>query len=217
MSQTTLIIGNRNYSSWSLRAWLALEATGQEYDEVVIPLNRPETTTEILRWSPTGRVPALRIGDVVLWDSLAICEHLAETHPDAGLWPAEPVDRAAARSVVAEMHSGFVALRKHMPMNLRASYPGAGREPGVDEDIARITTIWEECRATYGVGGDLLFGRFTIADAFYAPVVSRFITYGVSPSGIAGDYLKTVWALPAMSDWADKARAEPWSAERYDR
>jgi len=217
MSQTTLIIGNRNYSSWSLRAWLAMEATGQEYDEVVIPLNRPETTTEILRWSPTGRVPALRIGDIVLWDSLAICEHLAETHPDAGLWPAEPVARAAARSVVAEMHSGIVALRKHMPMNLRASYPGSGREPGVDEDIARITSIWEECRKSHGADGDLLFGRFTIADAFYAPVVSRFLTYGVSPGGVAGQYMEAVWALPAMRDWAEKARAEPWSAERYDR
>jgi glutathione S-transferase len=217
MSQTTLIIGNRNYSSWSLRAWLALEATGQEYDEVVIPLNRPETTTQNQRWSPTGRVPALRIGDIVLWDSLAICEHLAETHPDAGLWPAEPVDRAAARSVVAEMHSGFVALRKHMPMNLRASYPGAGREPGVDEDIARITSIWEECRRSHGADGDLLFGEFTIADAFYAPVVSRFLTYGVSPGGVAGQYMEAVWALPAMRDWVEKARAEPWSAERYDR
>ena len=217
MSQTTLIIGNRNYSSWSLRAWLALEATGQEYDEVVIPLNRPETTTEILRWSPTSRVPALRIGDIVLWDSLAICEHLAETHPDAGLWPAEPVARAAARSVVAEMHSGFVALRKHMPMNLRASYPGGDHEPGVDEDIARITAIWEECRKSHGADGDLLFGEFTIADAFYAPVVSRFLTYGVSPGGIAGRYMEAVWALSAMRDWAEKARTEPWSAERYDR
>jgi len=217
MSQTTLIIGNRNYSSWSLRAWLALEATGREYDEVVIPLNRPETTTEILRWSPTGRVPALRIGDVVLWDSLAICEHLAEAYPEAGLWPADPVARGVARSVVAEMHSGFVALRKHMPMNLRASYPGAGKGPGVDEDIARITSIWETCRTTHGADGDLLFGRFTIADAFYAPVVSRFLTYGVAPGGIAGHYMDAVWALPAMRDWADKARAEPWSAERYDR
>ena len=217
MSQTTLIIGNRNYSSWSLRAWLALEATGQDHDEFVIPLGRPETTTEILGWSPTGRVPALRRGETIVWDSLAICEHLAETYPGAGLWPADPVARAAARSVVAEMHSGFIALRKHMPMNLRASYPGAGREPGVDEDIARITTIWEECRKTHGAGGDLLFGQFTIADAFYAPIVSRFLTYGISPRGAAGQYMDAVWALPAMCDWADKAHAEPWSIEKFDR
>jgi glutathione S-transferase len=217
MSQTTLIIGNRNYSSWSLRAWLALEATGREYDEVVIPLGRPETTAEILRWSPTGRVPALHLGDIVLWDSLAICEHLAEDHPEAGLWPDDRGSRAAARSVVAEMHSGFIALRKHMPMNLRASYRGAGREPGVDEDIARITSIWEECRKTYGAGGDLLFGRFTIADAFYAPVVSRFLTYGFSPGGIAENYMEAVWTLPAMREWADGARAEPWSVAKFDR
>jgi len=217
MERPTLIIGNRNYSSWSLRAWLALEATGQEYDEVVIPLGRDNTTEEILRWSPTARVPALKIGEVLLWDSLAICEHLAETFPKAGLWPADAGARATARSVVAEMHSGFVAVRKHMPMNLRASYPGVDREPDVNEDIARITAIWEECRTRHGAGGDLLFGRFTIADAFYAPIVSRFLTYGVSPSGIAGEYMDALWAFPAMQDWADKARAEEWSVERYDR
>jgi glutathione S-transferase len=217
MERPTLIIGNRNYSSWSLRAWLVLEATGQQFDEVVIPLGQDNTTEEILRWSPTARVPAMRDGEIVLWDSLAICEHLAEAFPEAGLWPADAGARAIARSVVAEMHSGFVALRKHMPMNLRASYPGAGREPGVDEDIARITAIWEQCRTNHGAGGDLLFGQFTIADAFYAPIVSRFLTYGVSPDGLAGEYMEAVWALPAMQDWAEKARAEEWRVERYDR
>ena len=143
--------------------------------------------------------------------------HPIETHPDAGLWPTNPRARAAARSVVAEMHPGFVALRKHMPMNLRASYHSAAREPGVDEDIARIAEIWQECRTTYGARGALLFGDFTIADAFYAPIVSRFLTYGVSPGGTAGEYMDAVWALPAMRDWAEKARAEPWSVERYDR
>jgi len=217
MERPTLITANRNYSSWSLRAWLAMEATGQPFEEVVIPLGRPETTAEILRWSPTGRVPALHDGEIRLWDSLAICEHLAETYPAAGLWPADPRARATARSVVAEMHSGFTALRSHMTMNLRASYPGAGREPGVDEDIARITAIWEECRTNHGAGGDLLFGSFTIADAFYAPVVSRFLTYGVSPGGIAAEYMDAVWALPAMQDWAKKARAEEWIVEQYER
>jgi glutathione S-transferase len=217
MEKPTLIIGNRNYSSWSLRAWLALEATGQPFDEVVIPLGEPDTTANILRWSPTGRVPAYRDSDIILWDSIAICEYLAETFPEAGLWPSEPRARAAARSVVAEMHSGFVALRKHMPMNLRASYPGVGREPGVEEDIDRITANWAECRETFGSGGDLLFGDFTIADAFFAPVVSRFITYGVSPGGIAEDYMDAVWTLPAMQNWEAKARAEKWKVERYDR
>jgi len=217
MSKLTLIIANRNYSSWSLRAWLALEATGESYDEVMIPLGRPETADEILRWSPTGRVPALHDGEIVLWDSMAISEHLAESFPNAGLWPTDPHSRAVARSVVSEMHSGFVAVRKHMPMNLRASYPGEARGPGVDEDIARITAIWEECRENFGAGGNLLFGKFSIADAFYAPIVSRFLTYGVSPGGIAGEYMDAVWALPAMRDWAEKARAEPWKVERYDR
>ncbi len=216
MDTPTLIIGNRNYSSWSLRAWLALEATGLEFDEVVIPLGQDNTSEEILRWSPTARVPTFKDGEVLLWDSLAICEHLAEAFPEAGLWPADTCARATARSVVAEMHSGFVALRKHMPMNLRASYSGASREPGVDEDIARITAIWEECRRNYGAGGDLLFGQFTIADAFYAPIVSRFLTFGVSPGGIAGEYMDAVWALPAMQDWAEKARAEEWCVGRYD-
>jgi glutathione S-transferase len=115
------------------------------------------------------------------------------------------------------MHSGFIALRKHMPMNLRASYPEAGREPGVEDDIARITAVWEECRRDFGSGGDLLFGDFTIADAFFAPVVSRFLTYGVVPEGVAREYMDAVWALPAMRDWAEKARSEPWRVERYDR
>lgn len=217
MEKPTLIIGNRNYSSWSLRAWLALEATGQVFDEVVIPLGQPDTTDNILRWSPTARVPAFRDGEIFLWDSLAICEHLAEAFPEAGLWPDDARARANARSVVAEMHSGFVALRKHMPMNLRASYPVADHQPGVDDDIARITSIWEDCRTNFGGNGDHLFGRFTIADAFYAPIVSRFRTYGVSPGGIAGEYMDAVWVLPAMQDWAEKARAEKWSVERYDR
>jgi glutathione S-transferase len=217
MERPILIIANRNYSSWSLRAWLALEATGQEFDEVVIPLGQPNTTDNILRWSPTGRVPAYHHGDIVLWDSLAICEHLAESFPEAGLWPNEPRARAAARSVVAEMHSSFTALRTHMPMNLRAAYPGAGRGPGVDEDIVRITAIWEQCRTQHGADGNLLFGDFTIADAYYAPIVSRFLTYGVSPGGLAGDYMDAVWSLPAMQDWAEQARAEEWTVERYDR
>lgn len=216
MSRRTLIIANRNYSSWSLRAWLALEAVGQPFDEVLILLGRPETAAEIRRWSPTGRVPALHDDGLLVWDSLAISEYLAERHPEAGLWPADPRARAVARSVVAEMHSGFAALRSHMPMNLRASRPGAGRGPGVAEDIERITALWQECRAGFGAGGDLLFGAFTLADAFFAPVVSRFRSYGVTPAGVAGAYMDALWALPAMQDWAAKAHAEPWTIEKYE-
>jgi len=216
MSDLTLVIANRNYSSWSLRAWLALAATGAEFDEVLVPLGRPETAAEILRWSPSGRVPALRDGDLTIWDSLAICEYLAERFPDAGLWPADPRARAVARSVVAEMHSSFTGVRGNMPMNIRASYPGAGRGPGVDEDVQRITTVWESCRSSYGAGGDLLFGSFTIADAFFAPIVSRFRTYGVETTGVAAEYMDAVWALPTMRDWVKKAHAEAMRVDRYD-
>lgn len=216
MFDLELVIANRNYSSWSMRAWLALKATGAPFDEVLIPLDRPETREEILEHSPSGKVPALIHGDVTVWDSLAICEYLAELHPEAGLWPEAPSARAAARSVTAEMHSGFVALRSHMPMNLRARRPGAGRGPGVGEDVDRVEAIWEWCRRGYGAAGNLLFGRFTIADAFFAPVVSRFRTYGVSPGGVAGVYMDALWALPVVQEWAAAAEGEPWSIPKYD-
>ena len=216
MDRLTLIIANRNYSSWSMRAWLALKATGAHFDEELVALGRPETRAEILKWSPTGRLPALHDGGVVIWDSLAICEHLAERFPDAGLWPQEQPARAAARSVVAEMHAGFMALRSHMPMNLRASRPGAGGGPGVDEDVRRVVEIWESCRRDFGAGGDLLFGGFTIADAFYAPVISRFLTYGIEPGGAAGEYMAAVWALPAVVEWAEAARTEGMTVARYE-
>ena len=213
----TLIIGNRNYSSWSLRAWLALEATGQVFDEVMVPLGQPDTEEAILHWSPTGKVPAYRDGDIIVWDSLAICEYLAERYPAANLWPEEPHARTAARSVVAEMHSGFVPLRKHMPMNLRASYPGEEWDNAVVSDIERMIFVWESCREMFGEGGDMLFGAFSIADAFFAPIVSRFLTYGVAPTGVAGEYMEAIWSLPAMQQWSEAARAEPWSHPIYDR
>jgi len=216
MAELTLIIANRNYSSWSLRAWLATQATGVDFDEVLVPLGRPETADEILRWSPSGRVPALRHGDLTIWDSLAVCEYLAERFPEAGLWPADRGARAVARSVAAEMHSSFMAVRGNMPMTIRASYPGAGRGPGVDEDVQRITTVWETCRREHGSDGDLLFGSFTIADAFFAPVISRFKTYGVAVEGVARDYMDAVWALPAVRDWVEKAHAEGMRVDRYE-
>lgn len=217
MNTLTLTIANRNYSSWSLRAWLAMEATGAAFDEVMILLGRPDTPTEIAKHSPNGLVPALRDGDLVIWDSLAIAEYLAEKFPEAGLWPSDPQVRAIARSVVAEMHSGYTAVRGNMPMNIRASYPDAGRGPGVEKDVQRITSVWESCRRDFGEGGDLLFGGFTIADAFFAPIISRFRTYGVEVTGVAATYMNAVWALPAMRDWVAKAEAEEWKVERYDR
>lgn len=217
MKTLTLTIANRNYSSWSLRAWLAMEATGAAFDEVMILLGRPDTSTEIAKHSPNGLVPALLDGDLVIWDSLAIAEYLAEKFPEAGLWPSDPGVRAIARSVVAEMHSGYTAVRGNMPMNIRASYPDAGRGPGVEQDVQRITSVWESCRRDFGEGGDLLFGGFTIADAFFAPIISRFRTYGVEVTGVAATYMNAVWALPAMRDWVAKAEAEEWKVERYDR
>jgi glutathione S-transferase len=153
----------------------------------------------------------------VIWDSLAIGEYLAERFPEAGLWPADPDRRAIARSVVAEMHSGFPALRSAMPMNIRASYPGDDPGPEVDLDIRRIVAIWEACRRDFGAGGDFLFGGFSLADAFYAPVVSRFRTYGVDLDGAAGAYMTAVWAWPAVQSWVAAAEAEPWVVERYER
>jgi glutathione S-transferase len=215
MSQLTLVVGSKNYSSWSLRPYLALAHTGQPFQEVVIALGQPDTTAQILKHSPSGRVPLLKHGELSIWDSLAICEYLAETFPEARLWPQERVARAVARSVTAEMHSGFGALRQNMPMNLHARKPGQGRAPGVAEDIARIQALWNDCRARFGQGGPFLFGRFTVADAFYAPVVTRFVTYGVELDAVGAAYRDAVLALPSFQKWAEAARHEPKLA-RYE-
>lgn len=217
MSDYVLVIGNKNYSSWSLRPWLAMKATGIPFEEVLIALDQNNTRQEILRHSPSGKVPLLKHGDLSVWDSLAICEYLAERHPDAQLWPADPAERALARSVSAEMHSGFQALRQHMPMNVRSSFPGKGRAAGVQEDINRIVAIWRGCRRRLPDGaGPYLFGHFTIADAMYAPVVSRFRTYAVDLDDEAREYLETVWQTPAMQIWADDARNEPLVIDRHE-
>jgi glutathione S-transferase len=216
MADLTIILGNKNYSSWSLRAWLALAATGAEYDEIVIPLYRDGAKERILAHSPSGKVPALRHGEVVVWDSLAIAEYLAEAFPVAGLWPSDPVARAAARSVSHEMHAGFMALRRAMPMNCRASKPGKGMADGVAGDIERITTIWRDCRARFGAGGALLFGAFTIADAMYAPVASRFRTYHVALDAVSAGYVEAVHAVPAMQAWLAAAEAEPHTVDGFE-
>lgn len=202
-----LIIGNKNYSSWSLRPWLLLEQAGIAFEEVVIALYTPGSREEILQYSPAGKVPVLIDGEIAIWDSLAICEHVAETRP--GLWPEARAARAHARAISAEMHSGFAELRNSMPMNCRASLPGLGRTPAVEYDIFRITSIWEDCRARYADAGPFLFGRFSIADAMYAPVVWRFNTYAVELPSAARDYADTMFALPAMQEWLTAARTEP--------
>jgi len=214
MSELTLVIGSKNYSSWSLRPYLALAQTGQPFREVVIPLDEPDTAAKIAQHTPSGKVPVLHHGSLAIWDSLAICEYLAETFPQAKLWPEDKQARAIARSVVAEMHSGFSHLRQNMTMDLRARKPGQGRAPGVAEDIARIQAIWSDCRSRFGQGGPFLFGHFTLADAFYAPVVTRFVTYEVELEAVGRAYRDAVLGLPALKTWTEAALKEP-PVKRY--
>ena len=209
-----LIIGNKNYSSWSLRAWLAAREGGFNFGEIDIPLFMPGTRERILSHSPSGKVPCLNDNGVLVWDSLAIGEYLAEKQP--ALLPADPVARATARAVSAEMHAGFRDLRTHMPMNIRKDYRGFGRSPDVDEDIARIIAIWNDCRARFGAGGPYLFGHFTLADAAFAPVCFRCKTYGLEMNGAAGDYLATMLANKHMQEWEAAARAETESIAEED-
>jgi glutathione S-transferase len=211
-----LVIGNKNYSSWSMRPWLLMRELGIEFEEVQIPLRQPDSLERKLAHSPAGKVPILIDGDLRVWDSLAIMEHLGERFPDRRLLPADSEARAQARSVSAEMHSGFTSLRTRMPMNCRARRPAAGRGPGVQEDIDRICEIWRECRICYGGSGEFLFGGFTVADAMFAPVVSRFETYGVELDTTESEYARAILALPAVGEWMQAARDEPWSIAKFD-
>lgn len=213
----TLVIANKNYSSWSLRAWLAIKQTGAAFEEVVVPLRTPETRPTIMRYSPSGKVPCLLHGQIVVWDSLAICEYLAELFPAAGLWPSDAAARAHARAISAEMHSGFLPLRRAMPMNLRASLPGYGLADGVQADVNRIEAIWREARTRFGAGGDFLFGRYTIADAMFAPVAGRFRTYGIALGETAAAYAEALFAHPPMAEWIAAAKAEPWMIPDFEK
>jgi glutathione S-transferase len=204
----TLVIGNKNYSSWSLRPWLAMRQAGIEFTEIRIPLYTDQTRERIAEHSPTGKVPVLHHDVLTIWDSLAICEYVAELFPDRQLWPSSSAARAIARSVSAEMHAGFSLLRQHMPMDCRNRYPDRGRYPGVDADIQRVVALWQACREQFGRGGDFLFGDFCIADAMYAPVVTRFVTYGVELGAIAQAYVESILALPTMQEWITAAEQE---------
>jgi glutathione S-transferase len=208
VNQLTLIIGNKNYSSWSLRPWLAMKHFGLEFEEIKIPLYTPESGKEIRKYSPAGKVPILLHNEVVVWDSLAICEYLAEQFPVVQ-WPKDGRARAIARSICAEMHSGFQELRQHLPMNCRAQFPSEVRSPGVQNDINRITTIWRDCRQFYRNNGPMLFGDFTLADAAYAPVVLRFKTYGVPLDEVCQEYADAILALPVLQEWLQEAEQEP--------
>ena len=203
-----LVIGNKNYSSWSLRAWIAMQVLDFPFDEKRVSLYVAGAREQILKYSPGGKVPTLIDGATTVWDSLAILEYLAEKN--SNLWPSGARDRARARSVSAEMHSGFPNLRNHMSMNVRKRYPGKGRTPEVLSEIERVKAIWGEAK------GPFLFGAFSAADAMYAPVVLRFRTYDVELSGVARGYYDAMLALPAMQQWTEAAEREPESIPQFD-
>ena len=207
MPRYTLIIGNKNYSSWSLRPWLLMHEGNIAFDELRIPLSQPESKERILEFSGAGRVPILRDGDLTVWDSLGICEYIAERHPEIGAWPADPARRATARSVSAEMHSGFAALRAELPLDCRARHENVSVGGRARADIERIGTIWRECRRHAG-GGPWLFGRFGIADAMFAPVALRFVTYGIALDADARAYVDQVLGLAGIREWLSAAAAE---------
>jgi len=205
-----LIIGNKNYSSWSLRPWIAMKVAGIAFDEEVISLDAKDFKSRVTKISGTGKVPALVDGNVQVWESLAILEYVAEKYPDARLWPADPAPRALARAIAAEMHAGFVPLRQHLPMNMWRPVTPRQLTPDVQSNVRRIEAIWTDCRTRYGAGGAFLFGSFGGADAMFAPVVSRFHTYAVEVGAVARAYMDAVMTLPAWDEWRTAALKEAW-------
>ena len=220
MADFTLVIGNKNYSSWSLRGWLMVKLAAVDFEEIVVPLDLPDTQPTIRKHSPSGRVPVLLHRGLPVWESLAIGEYLNELRPEAGLWPASLAARTHARAISTEMHAGFLDLRSNMPMNIRASFPGKGMTPAVRADIERITGLWRDCRKRFGGAfprdDGFLFGTFGGADAMYAPVVTRFRTYGVKLDSDSEAYCTAVLAHPTMKEWVDAARNEPWLIAKYE-
>jgi len=212
-----LVIGNKAYSSWSMRPWIALKAQGVDFRETVIGLDQPDTAAKIKEFSAAGKVPVLQHGDLTVWDSLAIVEYLAETFPGKNWWPADAKARAVARAVSAEMHSGFAAVRTAMTMNVRKTLPTPELTEAVSADLARITTIWRDCRTKFGASGPFLFGAFSNADAMYAPVVTRFKTYGVELDATCRAYSDAMLNHPAMREWYISAAGEPWIVAKYEQ
>jgi len=214
MADFTLVIGNKNYSSWSLRGWLMARIAGIEFEEIMVPLDLPDTAASIKKHSPSGKVPALLHRGLAVWESLSIAEYLNDLKPEAGLWPAAVAARAHARSISAEMHAGFAELRSNMPMNIRSSYPGKGMTPAVRADIERITGLWRDCRKRFAGAAPkddgFLFGAIGAADAMFAPVVTRLRTFGVQLDNDAEAYCTAIMAYPAMKEWVEAAKHEPW-------
>ena len=212
-NELTLVIGNKSYSSWSLRPWLALRQASADFQEIVVPLRQPDTKAMLLTHGPSGKVPVLKHDGLVIWDSLAICEYVAELYPDAGLWPADRQARAIARAAASEMHSGFTDLRRNLFMDLRTRHDVPERVAAAAGDIARIQELWTDCRARFGQGGPFLFGRFTLADAMFAPVCVRMRGWGVELEPVSDAYVSAILDLPAMKEWTAAAAAEPWEID----
>ena len=206
-----LTIGNKNYSSWSFRPWIALKVLGIPFEETVIPIYYPGSREKFLALSPGGKVPILQDGTVTVWESLAILEYVAETHP--ALWPRDPAARAHARAISNEMHAGFQPLRRQCPMNMWRPVKKLALSPETAANVARIDAMWSDCRARFGAGGPFLFGAFTAADAMYAPVVSRFHTYAVEVGAPSAAYMQAMMALPAWQEWYAAALKEEWLLE----
>lgn len=211
-----LVIGNKNYSSWSMRPWIALRIAGIAFEERVISLDDPIFKPELAKLTPAGKVPVLIDGDRHIWESLAIVEYLADKFPDAGLWPKDAAARAHARTISAEMHAGFAPLRRHCPMNMLRPPKRRDLPPEVQSDVARIEQMWTDCRARFGKDGPFLFGAAGAADAMYAPVVSRFQTYQIEAGAGTRAYMQAVMGLPAWAAWEAAARQESWVLPRAE-
>lgn len=216
MSRYSLVIGNKNYSSWSLRPWLVMKHLGLEFEETIVPLLEGDFKEELLSHSASGKVPVLKVDGKEIWDSLAICEYLNDQFPDGKLWPEDEYARAVARSVSYEMHSGFFNIRNDMPMNMRRIVDGVIPSSLCQSEIDRIVEIWTSCRTRFGTDGPFLFGSFSIADAMFAPVVSRFTTYKIPLTGEARDYVETILSMTALQEWAVAARQEEWVIEQVE-
>jgi glutathione S-transferase len=214
MAEATLTISSKNYSSWSLRGWLLCRMAGLDFEEKVMPVDDPSTRAELLLLSPSFLVPRLTYNGLKVWDTLAIAGFLNEIKPEAGLYPADRAARAHCRSICGEMHSGFANLRSALPMNLKAHYPGFKVWAGAQADIDRITTIWRECLAAYG--GPHLFGALSMADAMYAPVCTRFVTYGVALDPASAEYCRRIMEWAPMGEWIAAAKQEPEDIEELE-
>ena len=215
-----LVIGNKNYSSWSLRGWLAVKQSGLGFEEILVPMvgegweQRKQGDNGLQ--ASSGRVPILWDEDVIVWDSMAIMEYLSDKVGRDRFWPKDDAARGMARSMVAEMHSAFAALRREMPMNMRKRFTGVTITPECEADIVRVLQLWAEARARHGAGGPFLFGTFGAADIAFAPVVSRFLSYGVGVPGFAQSYMEAVWEHEWMAGWLEAAEDEQWVIEQYE-